>query len=117
MADPKGADSGNGGCIHECRDDGLLSTKPDRHHGHCGIAGVPGTGRPEQLVLGVDIETATVAVGSRAPVRPQRDRLFPSFAPVAPAERPVQVVELSFEILTGERPGAVPPLNSAVETE
>jgi hypothetical protein len=60
---------------------------------------------------------ATVRSGSRAPVRSQRERPFPSFAPVAPAERPVQVVERSFEILTGERPVAVPPLDSAVETE
>jgi hypothetical protein len=55
--------------------------------------------------------------GSRAPVRPQRERPFPSFALAAHAERQVLVVERSFELLTGERPVAVPPLDSAVEAE
>lgn len=41
---------------------------------------------------------------SRAPVRPRGERLFLRFAFVAPAERPVQVVELSFELQLDERP-------------
>lgn len=34
-----------------------------------------------------------------------------------PAERPLQVVEWSFEILSGEQPVAVLPIDSAAETE
>lgn len=45
-----------------------------------------------------------VHFGSRTPVCPLRERPFRNFAPAAPAERPVQVVKRSFEILTGERP-------------
>lgn len=52
----------------------------------------------------------------RASVRPQREPPFPNLKPVAPAERPVQEVERSFEILLGERRVAVRRMHSAVET-
>jgi len=63
------------------------------------------------------VSSIDVRFVSRVPVRPRRERPFPNSAPVANAERPVQVFERSLEILIGERPVAAPQKNPAYQCE
>lgn len=52
---------------------------------------------------GSELRSVHVSSGSGAPDHPRREQPFACFSPIAPAERPVRVIERSLEIRHGER--------------